>query len=121
MADPDPQVTYFTDLGDEVEIHPDDLWLHACAIGERREAREVVGDVEHVRVIDRRALDSRTLAELIVGTSPGFRENLRVLLDLLEAEGIGVTERRGFGADWTTAPAEANCAPASGWIRGCEP
>ncbi len=103
------------------EIDADWLWLSECPAGERREVRERVGDVEHHLVVDRRSIDERTLAELVACKSPKFRENLRVLLDLLESEGVGVAEVREHAPDRTAAPALPNCDPASGRIRSCEP
>ncbi len=102
-------------------IDADELWLSECPVGERREVRERVGDVEHHLVVDRRSVDDRTLAELIACKSPKFRENIRVLLDLLEAEGVGVPEVREHAPDRTAAPALPSCDPASGRIRSCEP
>jgi hypothetical protein len=73
----------------------DMTWLDACPAGQRRELHARVGEVEHNYAVDRRAVDVRSLVELLANLPEKSRAHVHAILDLLEAEGVGSTERIG--------------------------
>jgi hypothetical protein len=67
----------------------DMAWLDGCPAGQRRELRVGSGETY---VVDRRAVDVRTLVEILANLPQRSRDHVHAILDLLENEGVGAGE-----------------------------